>query len=223
MPTYEHEIPARKVRITISSEVIGEVAGFAERMAKVEKILLGLANDPAPGDARGIPISAITPMIARELAMIWEKTLELHSDKLALGKIKKIKALAQSLTGHQFDNLANSGVSIEMINTIRSVADAPMFSEWAIPKKGRSKNKSAQRLANAFVCHFPVLTGKEIGVNADHDFVMTLGEIYKALGFRVKSPQHYAKQAVKAIANERSAAQARADETQRQLEARPQT
>jgi hypothetical protein len=54
------------------------------------------------------------------------------------------------------------------------------------------------KLAKIFATHYPFLTGQDPGVNADHDFVTTLNEIFDALNFKARA-QNYAKMAVKAL------------------------
>lgn len=209
MPTYEHEIPARKVRITITTEHVGEVEGWQDRLAAVEKVLRKLVRDPIDGSG-GLPVTAVLPEIARDLARHWEMAGRYPTpQRHVVETVRKIQKLARGLVESKTGNLADApihgnGLSLEMVQALLGAAYSDIFADRAKPARGRSANRGALRLAEAFATHYPWLTGREPGVNAEHDFVKTLGVLFDALGFKAK-PQYYAKLAVDALAPQREA------------------
>jgi len=131
------------------------------------------------------------PAVARELAMIWEAGQRRDVDKRVIAKVVRIKNLTAELLA-PCDSLAAAGVSGDMMSAVFGVDRAAVYAERSKPQRGRRENAAALQVAERFKEYYPIITGRKIGSNADHDFVMSLGEIFEILGFKV-NPQHYAK------------------------------
>lgn len=183
------DIPGRTIRVTVSHENHGEVAGFQERVNKVNAILETLCRSSKP-----VPYATLT--MARDLARIWEARPSRRDEKL-IEKVRKLRTSARSLLDDR-DRLELSGVSSQMLYALAAMSETEIFEKRNEPKARRPANNGALQLALAFAYHYAVLTGKEPGVSRDHDFVYNLGLLFDALNFTAKS-QHYAKEAVKAF------------------------
>lgn len=210
MPNNKHDTQERELSVTVEHKIIGEVEGWPQRQAAVEKVLCNLVVDPVEaGDF--IPMSFVIPDIARDLARYWEtKHRKSLIDRHIIKTVEKIKKLSKSLVDDDNNNphktkIYNSTLSFEMLLALHKVARAPIYTKSRMPTRGRTANSGAMNLAHTFAHHYIALTGRQPGVNADHDFVMTLGELFEALGFKAR-PQHYAKQAVEALEREREIA-----------------
>jgi len=207
MPNNKHDTQERELSVTVEHKIIGEVEGWRQRQAAVEKVLRNLVVDPVEaGDF--IPMSFAIPAISRDLARYWETpNRKLQIDHNIIKTVEKIQKLSRSLVDNDSKNsrkniIYNSTLSFEMLLALHKVARAPIYTKSSMSVRGRTANSGAMNLAHTFAHHYIALTGRQPGVNADHDFVMTLGELFEALGFKAR-PQHYAKQAVEALERER--------------------
>jgi hypothetical protein len=169
-----------------------EIEDFARRSDAITKLLQGAFRRYATlrNPAGGISVAHALPGMARELAMIWEAGHRAEADKRIIAKVARIKKLATGLLSTS-ESLGRAGVSGDMMRALIDVAHAAVYSERAIPKKGRPENTAALQTAEKFKEFYQIIIGP-IGQNEDHNFVRTLGEIFNILDFKA-NPQHYAK------------------------------
>lgn len=174
-----------------------DIEEFAQRRdAIVKRLEIALKKYAIPENPPGaIPIFRVLPSVARELAMIWAVSQRIEADKQVIAKTVKIKKLATELL-EPCNPLAAAGVSADMVRALIGVATAEVYSERGTPKPGRKENVAALQVAAKFREFYPMLAGRRVGSNADHDFVRTLEDIFEILGFKV-NPQHYAKRVTK--------------------------
>ena len=170
-----------------------EIECFARRRDSIAKLLVSALRkrqirENSPG---AISINQVLRGVSRELAMIWEAGQRSDADKRVFAKVARIKKLTAELLALG-DSLAGSGVSGDMMRALIGVATANVYSNAAVPKRGRKNNLAALQVAARFAEFYPMITARKIGKNADHDFVQTLGEIFEILDFKV-NPQYYAR------------------------------
>jgi hypothetical protein len=134
MPTYDHEIPARKMRITVTHEFIGAVDGWDARMAKIEKILRKLADHHNPEVEGAIPVSFAVGGIARDMAMTWEAPPHVAPNRKVVAQTQKIQSLAKWLIDQHLMTMNTCGISHQLQAAIAAAAKAELFKPGATPK-----------------------------------------------------------------------------------------
>jgi hypothetical protein len=208
VPTYHHVIPERKYQITITHDVLLDAESAQKKRIEIIKKVLCTMRFPEPtDDGRDRQPESLINDVARVIAYHWPKP-EHKVDRSMINKVKKLQGLAKKLMRYEenigsrpeltpkkqmsITMLHNSGLSSDMVRAIAIAADAEIYDKDAIPQKGRICNTTALWLAECFLEYYPLLAGREAGVHAEHDYVVTLGELFCKLKFPAK-PQHYAK------------------------------
>ena len=171
-----------------------EIEDFEVRRDEIVALLEGvLQKYQTPEDPSNASLlTYVLRGVARELAAIWDSTPRSTRDKeiiaettrtnkLTIAKVARIKKLTSAL--FERGSVGQAGLSGEMLLALYSVATANIYSEYPLPKRGAKENLAALHLAEVFRSFYPKLTNKRIGSNVDHDFVQTLGDIYRKLGF----------------------------------------
>lgn len=138
-------------------------------------------------------MSSVTRMMAREILIMSKKVKTMDSELDIIKKVEKIKRLSEHLILRN-PNLF-SGITLGMTEALKAVVINNSCILDVKPVKGRPENTLALQLGKKFAVYYPMLAGKPAGVNADHDFVLTLGEIFRILELNAK-PQHFAKKVV---------------------------
>jgi hypothetical protein len=107
-------------------------------------------------------------------------------------EVKALRDSARSILAMGAGKLHSAGISNEMIQAIITIDQVEIFRSHRQPSPGAKTNKQALAVARKFFDYYFWLTGKRAGINRDHDFVMTLGGLFAALGIQADA-QHYAR------------------------------
>ena len=119
-------------------------------------------------------------------------------DAKLVNRVDKFKNIARDIIGDErgIPRDRMQGFTKEILLALVSASKAEVLEGWARKptKAGTKLNWPACCVALVLGEVYPLLSGKTIGTSADHDFVRTLDELYRQLGFSV-SAQNYAKHA----------------------------